>query len=188
MDDALLDAVMEIEGFTSNAEIAALYEHASAARLGIVEIGAYCGRSTVALALGSKNSTDVPIFAIEPHEPFMADDGFRFEASARSTWMRTILHFGLAERVRLINLPSSAVVRTFPYACDLVFVDGDHRHSSVYTDTLEWSSSLRAGGYLLLHDADRPAVQGAIAQVLDEDTYRRLPDVGLLARFEKLPR
>ena len=51
-------------------ESKALYELALKVPEGqaIIEIGSWCGRSTCALALGSKHGNNVPVYSIDPHE------------------------------------------------------------------------------------------------------------------------
>src|SRR4051795_11772941 len=67
------------EGMTSMDEAMLLYQLALEVRNGcIVEIGAYRGRTTVALGRGSIDGARVPVFTIEPHQVFTGALGGRF--------------------------------------------------------------------------------------------------------------
>src|ERR1700722_20931863 len=75
----------------------------------IVEVGSYRGRSTVALALGSRAGHGAPVFAIEPHESFHGPLGGDFGPEDRGFFYRAMLRSEGYREVRLINLSSEEV-------------------------------------------------------------------------------
>src|SRR6184192_4033376 len=68
---ALADAVENLDGWTSIEELWALHEvvrhFPGGAPVTVVEIGAWKGRSTVALALGVHRRASGTVFSIDPH-------------------------------------------------------------------------------------------------------------------------
>lgn len=180
---AVIDRIMQIDGMTSREEIEQLYELASKAQHGIVEIGSWRGRSTVALALGSLAGNSVPVYAIDPHDDahMVAETSeFHFKASDRVHFMLNVIEHNVAHIVRLINLPSRYV--KLPTNVDLLFIDGDHNRP---LEDFEWfKHNLVSGGTVLFHDNNEKETRHAL-DILDIDGYERLPDVALTARLVK---
>ena len=59
------------------------------------------------------------------------------------------------KRLRFYRMPSLDAVKLFPDdSLDLVFIDADHRFSSVYADILAWMPKVRQGGVLCGHDCE----------------------------------
>ena len=82
-----IDKIMSVEGSISADEARLLYTAAQTVRDGcIVEIGSYLGRSTAALALGTRAGFCVPVYAVDPHESFRGILGgdFSFGPSDRT--------------------------------------------------------------------------------------------------------
>jgi len=172
----------QVEGFLSEAEIALLAGYAASARWGIVEIGAYRGRSTVAFA----QAAAAPVYAIDPHESFVAEGGFVFAGGAdRAAFMRNLLDAGVAERVRLINLPSAQAAAGWNRPVDLLWIDGDHRESAVRADVAAWTPFVVPGGVVLLHDREQAGVASALADMAATHDFERLPDCGHIAVWRR---
>src|SRR5215469_11502211 len=103
----LLGRIMSIEGALTEQEVALLYCAAQRVRDGcIVEIGSHRGRSTAALAFGTRSAFNVPVYAIEPHETFRGIYGGDFGPHDRTCFMQNMLTLGIAETVRLVGLSS----------------------------------------------------------------------------------
>jgi hypothetical protein len=96
-----LSCIMMIDGAVDAAECGHLYAEARKLCEGcIVEIGAYRGRSTAALALGTLDGAHLPFYTIEPHEPFVGEYGGKFGPADRGMFFRNMLEVGIADSVR----------------------------------------------------------------------------------------
>src|SRR5262245_66314154 len=94
-----IEALLQIRGGTSLIELMHLYGLARRVRSGcIVEIGGYQGRSTAALALGSRQGLNVPVYCIEPHETFTGVLGAEFGPHDRTGFFWNMVTQGLAEQ------------------------------------------------------------------------------------------
>jgi predicted O-methyltransferase YrrM len=172
-----------IEGFLDAQEIALLSTVGAEAAVCIVEIGSYRGLSTVALA----QHASAPVYAIDPHERFISEDGHLFDGGAdRIAFMRNLLDFGVADRVRLINLPSVFAARGWTqHPIDVLWIDGDHREAMVRADVQAWMPFLVRGGHVLLHDSPQAGVTAALRDIEATGQYERLSNVGLIAHYRK---
>jgi predicted O-methyltransferase YrrM len=142
-----------IEGMIGEPEAALLTRLASEVDEGcIVEIGSYRGMSTIALAKGAR----VPVYAIEPHEEFTGVLGGAFGAADRRAFFENLLHAGVVEQVRLVNLSSEVVAPGWRLPVGLLWIDGDHRYEAVRRDFECWEPHLR--GVVAFHDAIQPTL------------------------------
>jgi predicted O-methyltransferase YrrM len=147
------------EGMTSLAEGKLLYGLAREVREGcIVEVGAYRGRSTVALGRGSLDGHRVPVFSVEPHEPFIGVLGGRFGPPDAGAFHRAMVESGCYHVVHLISLRSSQVVGAWTLPVSLLWIDGDHRYEGVRRDFDDWRPHLRPGALVVFDDADKPEI------------------------------
>jgi predicted O-methyltransferase YrrM len=165
-----LSVVATVEGWLYDEEVDLLYRLASGVGSGvIVEIGSHRGKSTVALALGSRDHHGVPVYAIDPHETFAGVMGFEFLPRDRVEFLRNILRCGVAETVRVVNLTSRAAAAGWEQPVGLLWIDGDHRYESVKLDLDCWRPHLAAGALVALHDSTDPELgpQRAIREALE---------------------
>lgn len=172
--------VLELEGLLGEDEVRLLYERAKESKYPIVEIGSYRGKSTCALALGSREGKNVPVYAIDPHEPEP------YGAQDRAVMLKNIVEMGFADLVRVIDLPSRFTPgfdEDWKLRIGLLWIDGDHE-DAVY-DWLAWSGRVVRGGWALLHDRHHLQVQKALT--LDR-YYRRHEDVGGIAQLQRKAR
>lgn len=122
-----------------------------------LEIGAYEGGS---LLWAMQNILSDSSCRADVIDPFSAP-------LTREKFFRNIKLAGLTERVRIFEQKSREVL---PYlqkdSYDLIYIDGDHRYSSVLFDAVNSWPLLKVGGYLIFDDfywgrwslpsADRP--------------------------------
>jgi predicted O-methyltransferase YrrM len=172
-----------IEGWLTANEAQCLHDAAQSARLGVVEIGSYRGRSTVALALGAGGR--VPFWAIDPHDTFDASGAWTFGPDDRTALLRNLLDCGVAADIHVVMLPSVAAACGWWQPLDLLFIDGDHSEAGTLADWRAWSPWLAAGGLALLHDREQPGPAAVLAS-LDMTRFERLVDVDGLARVRRL--
>lgn len=144
----------------------ALYEAAlEAAPLGpLVEIGSYCGKSTLYLAAGVREAeTDAVVFSIdhhrgseehqpgeEFHDPRLLDADGRVDTLA--AFRTTIEQAGVSDVVVGVIGASAVVARHWSTPLGMVFIDGGHSSEAAQTDLEAWSPRVTTGGLLAIHD------------------------------------
>lgn len=154
VNSEILQTILAIPGSTNNEEVALLYTLAKENVKGcIVEVGSAKGRSTVALALGSKHGGTAPVYAIEPHEYFNGVLGGKFTPENRGIFFTSLLQTQTADIVRLVNLSSEIVTPGWKQAVGMIFVDGDHSYDGVKRDYDCWLPHVVPGGTLIFHDS-----------------------------------
>ena len=157
--------IAEVKGFLDPDEGRCLYEMAlEASRFGpCLEIGSYCGLSTLYLGAGCK-AADGILFAVdhhrgsEEHQP--GEEYFDPELMDSRTgqvdsfgFLRTTLEKAeLGGTVVPIVSSSAVTARMWRTPLSLVLIDGGHAYETVETDFSCWSPHIIAGGYLLIHD------------------------------------
>ncbi len=128
-----------------------------------LEIGAWCGRSTVFLGAAARASGSV-LFSLDHHhgseeqqagwehyEPDLVDpsDG---RINTLPTWQRTVARAGLEDVVVGLVGPSALVAAHLHEPLDLLFIDGGHAADVAWADYRNWTPRIVPGGRLLIHD------------------------------------
>jgi predicted O-methyltransferase YrrM len=148
-----------VDGMTVGTDLALLARLAEQVSDGcIVEIGAYRGRSAIALAVGSWRGSRVPVFSIEPHEPFTGVLGGTFGWEDRAAFYQAMLDSGACRAVRLVNLPSTVAAGAWHLPIGLLWIDGDHREQAVRRDVDAWLPHLRPDAVVAFDDVDDPTL------------------------------
>jgi hypothetical protein len=155
----------------------------------IVEVGSYCGRSTV--VLGGVAKTICPgarLYAIDPHNGKVGalDQGVRTCAPTLEKFRHNIARANLTNIVEVIQKYSFDVMWEMPIS--LLFIDGLHDYINVARDFFHFESWVIPGGYIAFHDyADYyPGVQALVNEVLASNRYRCIACVRSLIVLEKL--
>lgn len=142
------------EGMVQADECVLLMQLASRAGEGvIVELGSYRGRSTIALALGSRRGAAAPVYAIEPHAEFTGVLGARFGPGDRLAFERNVERAGVAGLVHLISRPSEAAATAWTESIGLLWIDADHAYEAVSRDFALWTRYLTPAGRIALDDS-----------------------------------
>lgn len=145
--------IAPVEGWLSRDEAELLYRAARSAVAGaIVEIGAYRGRSTLALALGSRDGAGLTVYSVDPHRPWTGPGGGEYGPADREAFYRNVLAAGVAAWSRLVGLQSLEAARAIDGPLSLLFIDGDHTDQAVMQDVRAWAPKLAADGLLLMDD------------------------------------
>ncbi|MFG2622361.1 class I SAM-dependent methyltransferase [Streptomyces sp. NPDC048507] len=202
-----LAAFEAAKGFMPVGEGLALYEAAvAAAALGLplLEVGTYCGRSTLLLADAAREA-GVPALTVdhhrgseeqqpgwEYHDPTVVDPEVGL-MDTLPTFRRTLHAAGLEEHVIALVGRSPQVAAAWGGPLGLVFIDGGHTDEHATGDYEGWAPHLAPGGTLVIHDvfpdpADggqapyriylRALESGAFEEVSVTDSLRVLRRVG----------
>jgi MMP 1-O-methyltransferase len=155
------------KGFMPVEEGDALYEAAVTAASAIghpmVEIGSYCGRSTVWLGAAAR-AVGTVVFAVdhhrgseenqagwEHHDPSVVD-ARTGQMDTMPTFRDTIHDAGLEDVVVAVVGQSPTVARYWTTPLSFVFIDGGHGEEPARNDYESWSPHVVVGGTLAIHD------------------------------------
>ena len=170
LDPAVHRAFLAARGFMPEDEGLALYAAAvEVAELGpLVEIGSYCGRSTLLLAAAAaKAGTHVVTIdhhrgseehqpGWEYHDPDLVDPAVG-RTDTLPVFRNVIATSGLEEFVLAVVGRAEDLGRYWSTPVGLVFVDGSHTDVSAQRDYEIWAPHVAPGGLLAIHDVfDNP--------------------------------
>lgn len=152
-------------GFMPPPEGLALYRAAAAyARVGpVLEIGTYCGKSTIYLATAARAAGQRVVTVDHHHGSEENQPGWEYHdrrlVDPRTGRLDTLPHFratladaGLEEDVIAIVGTSAAVARLWGTPLGLVFIDGGHTDAAARADYEGWAPWVARGGALAIHD------------------------------------
>jgi len=188
--------INETKGFLSSDEGIGLNSYAKkASQLGPgLEIGSYCGKSTLYLGTGFKEKNEV-LFTIDHHrgneeqqpgeeyfDPDLFDD--RIGKIDTLKFLRTTLERAkLEDTVIPIVSRSQTVSKSWRTPLSLVFIDGSHTFESADTDYRCWTPHIIDQGYLLIHDIFPDPSQGGQAPF---HIYQKALNSGLFEEIEMI--
>ncbi|MDP9610442.1 putative O-methyltransferase YrrM [Streptomyces demainii] len=166
-DRTVLDAFEEAKGFMPLDEGLALYAAAAEAAAGLglplVEVGTYCGRSTILLADAARAAGTVAVTVDhhrgseeqqpgwEYHDPEVVDPEIG-RMDTLPTFRRTLHRAGLEDHVIAVVGRSPQVAAVWGRPVGLVFIDGGHTDEHASADYEGWAPHLAPGGLLVIHD------------------------------------
>jgi MMP 1-O-methyltransferase len=169
---ALLEHARATRGFMPDDEGEALF--AAALRAGMeppspaspptfVEIGAWCGKSTVYIGAAAE-ATSATVLSVdhhrgseenqpgwEHHESDLIDPGTG-RIDTLPHWRRTIAAAGLEESVMGIVGDSSTLAARWDRPLAFCFIDGGHGEEPAWADFRGWAPHVAIGGWLAIHD------------------------------------
>lgn len=125
-----------------------------------LEIGSYCGRSTICLARTARSVGACDTFD---------GRGTATPGDTLATFKRHLAAHGVTRGVNVLKGTSADILPGLPPIFDLVFIDGSHDYESVKADAGRATAVLRPGGLLAFHDYARsedPGVTRAVDELL----------------------
>lgn len=185
----VLAAFEAAKGFMPVDEGLALYAAAvEAAGLGLplLEVGTYCGRSTILLAAAARDAGTVAVTVDHHRGSEEQQPGWEYhdtglvdpEVGRMDTlpvFRRTLYAAGLEDHVIAVVGRSPQVARVWGRPLGLVFVDGGHTDEHATADYEGWTPHLAPGGLLLIHDVFADPADGGQAPYR---IYRRALESG----------
>jgi predicted O-methyltransferase YrrM len=168
----LLELARRTRGFMPDDEGEALFRAAvrageadvkGAAPATFVEIGAWCGKSTVYLGAAAE-ATGAVVLSVdhhrgseenqpgwEYHEPDLVD-AEEGRIDTLHHWRRTIASAGLEDSVIGVVGNSPTVAARWGRLLAFCFIDGGHGAEPAWADFRGWSPHVAVGGWLAIHD------------------------------------
>ncbi|MEU6588502.1 class I SAM-dependent methyltransferase [Streptomyces sp. NPDC046881] len=162
----ILAAFEAAKGFMPLDEGLALYDAAvTAGRLGlpVLEVGTYCGRSTILVADAAR-ATGVTALTVDHHrgseeqqpgwdyhDPETVDPEIGL-MDTLPAFRRTLFKAGLEEHVVALVGRSPQVASVWNAPLGFVFIDGGHTDEHATADYEGWAPHVAEGGLLVIHD------------------------------------
>jgi len=196
--------IESVKGFLAADEAEALYNLAlEASKLGpCLEIGSYCGKSTVYLGCACKENNSI-VYALdhhrgseehqlgeEYHDPDLYDEGIALMDSFR-TFRQTMRSADLEDTVVPVVSSSKVASRHWATPLGMVFIDGGHSEEAAQTDYRSWASHVVPGGILAIHDIFPNPAEGGQAPyniwklAKASGLFEELPTVNTLGIFRR---
>jgi glycosyltransferase involved in cell wall biosynthesis/predicted O-methyltransferase YrrM len=155
----------------------------------IVEVGSYCGRSTVVFGSVVRSlSPTTKIYAIDPHDGKVGalDQGITTGAPTFERFSRNIEAAGLTKYIEPIRKYSYEVKIDQPI--EILFIDGLHDYANVARDFFQFEAGVVPGGFIAFHDyADYyPGVKSFVNEILASGRYRQVASARSMVALKKL--
>jgi predicted O-methyltransferase YrrM len=202
--DELFALAEQVTGFMPPDEGRALYD-AAVKYLGdgtAVEIGTYCGKSTVLLGAAAQQTGGV-VYTIdhhhgsEEHQPGWEyhDESMVDAVTGRFDTLPTLRHTldaaELDDHVVAIVGKSTVVARGWRMPLRLLFIDGGHTEEAAQRDFDGWARWVDLGGALIIHDVFPDPRDGGQApyhiyrRALDTGDFREAATIGSMRVLER---
>ena len=157
--------MINVKGFLSDKEAKKLQElFLKVHHLGsVLEIGTYCGKSTLNFALIAKK-IDGLIYTIDHHtgseehqlgEEYHDEDLYDKRLKKFNTlpeFLKNLRSSNLGKYIIPIISKSSDASKTFSESISLLFIDGGHSLEAALCDYNSWKDKICSGGLLVIHD------------------------------------
>jgi len=194
-----------VKGFIDHNEGICLYNYAlnSSKKGPILEIGSYCGKSTIYIATAAKKYSGC-VYSVDHHtgseenqvgweyhdiELFDEETG---KINSFPEFMRNLRKANLLDTVIPIVSDSSLVSRDWKIPLSMVFIDGGHTMEAAFNDFNNWKDKIIKGGILAIHDVfpnpddgGRPPFE-IYRKALSEKNFKEVEAVKSLRILEKL--
>ncbi|RJP92567.1 MAG: class I SAM-dependent methyltransferase [Desulfobacteraceae bacterium] len=205
MDDRLTGLIDRTKGFLDKEEGFRLYTVArDAGRLGpCLEIGSYCGKSTLYLGAGCREAGSV-LFSVDHHtgseeqqpgEGYFDPETYDVRQGRMDTFplfRKALIQGDLEDTVVPIVSKSAVAARRWATPLGLVFIDGGHSFPAAFTDYQSWVGHIMPGGYLMVHDIFKNPEEGGQApyyvyqKALASGLFHELPMTKTLGVLKRL--
>jgi predicted O-methyltransferase YrrM len=194
-----------VKGFIDHNEGICLYNYAlnSSKKGPILEIGSYCGKSTIYIATAAKKYSGC-VYSVDHHtgseenqvgweyhdiELFDEETG---RINSFPEFMRNLRKANLLDTVVPIVSDSLLVSRYWKIPLSMVFIDGGHTMEAALNDFNNWKDKIIKGGILAIHDVfpnpddgGRPPYE-IYRKALSEKNFKEVEAVKSLRLLEKL--
>ena len=194
-----------VKGFLDPIEGEALYLYAKqyVRNNPCLEIGSYCGKSSVYLGSAVKEN-DQKLYSIDHHkgseeqqpgEEYFDSDLINAEGNGIDTlpfFLETIEKSKLDKFVIPIVSSSEEAYQDFTLNFDMVFIDGGHSEKAAQKDYELWSQRITKGGLLAIHDVFPNPEDGGrppyniYKRALESGNFKKLEMIKTLGLLKKV--
>jgi hypothetical protein len=150
----------------------------------IIEIGSYKGKSTTALALGSKwiSKRKRPIYAIDPFIP-----NGEYQDQYFNDFQQNILRSQIVNYVIPIREYSQEAIHVCPMRIAALFVDGNQSYTNINKDIELYAPRIVKGGMIAFHDYTiYQDVKRAVNELCDRKEFVLVCDYDSLRLIRKI--
>ncbi len=204
MDPELLKAAEAATGFMPAPEGLAL--HAAAARYAakgpVLEVGTYCGKSTIYLAAAARGKGQ-PVITVDHHHGSEENQpGWEYHDTTlvdpRTGRLDTLPHAratlaaaGVEDDVIVVVGRSAEVARLWRTPLGMLFIDGGHTDAAATTDYESWAPWIAPGGLLAIHDVFPDPADGGqppyriYLRAIQSGAFTEIPGEGSLRLLER---
>jgi MMP 1-O-methyltransferase len=204
VDPELLKAAEAATGFMPGPEGLALFGAAAryAGRGPVLEVGTYCGKSTIYLATAAREKGQ-PVITVdhhrgseenqpgwEYHDTTLVDPGTgRLDTLPHVR--ATLAAAGVEDDVIVVVGRSADVARLWRTPLGMLFIDGGHTDVAATTDYESWAPWIAPGGLLAIHDVFPDPADGGQApyriylRALKSGAFTEIPGEGSLRLLER---
>lgn len=186
--------INNVKGFLADDEAMALHQYAleSSQQGPVLEVGSYCGKSTLYLAHAAKQNNSV-VFAIDHHrgseehqlgEEYHDADLYDASEGLMDTFKefrKNMRACNVEDTVVPVVAPSRVAAKQWHTPLAMVFIDGGHSFEAAETDYRSWVTHIRIGGILAIHDLFPNPDEGGQAPIT---IYRMALASGLFEELE----
>ena len=163
----MLSEILKIQGWMNLDELVWLMNVARGMK-SIVEIGAWRGRSSCALASGCQG----PIYCVDTWRG-SPEDGTDRIAQNEDIKAQFVTNTAPCKNIRIMEMTSLEAARKLKRKVDMVFIDGDHRYSTVKAEIEAWLPKTQV--MIAGHDYGHPPIYQAVTDTIGPvDTFREI--------------
>jgi len=150
----------------------------------LVEIGSYCGRSTVSIGLELKAGCTGKLYAVDPHIDNFETYGVRSLQQLQSNLDR----LKLTDVVEVHKATSEEFVKWYVGNVKMLFIDGAHDLENVQRDFDLFKDKMVKGGVVAFHDTDEEGPMTVVKDIYENmaDEWQAVTQVRSIVAFRKL--
>jgi MMP 1-O-methyltransferase len=161
----------------------------------VVELGSYCGRSSIVLAASLAGRSQLPLACVDTfrgsceHQPggryFDPDMLVGGVVNTYPAFVRSLKAAELWDHVEAMQLSTREAATKFTDPVGLLFMDADHEYTAVCEDLRFWLSRVVSNGYIVLHDVGEWSGPTRAAADLLEAGFKRFAQAGTALALRK---
>lgn len=152
---SLANYYKDVLGWLSDGEAEALYSYAIKSPVNrILELGTFCGKSTVVLAqaMAERSGIVITIDRFPTNQPYKTDSQSLVVPNPKEEFTKNLNRYGLAGNVVSIQGEIPAIVSKMTGEFGLIYVDADHNIEGLIQQYTRVWPMLSSGGFMIFHD------------------------------------
>ena len=170
--------IFPVQGWLTNEEATMLFNCARVSKVDIMEIGPYCGKSTIALLAGNELGNNVPVWSIDRFDSHSTTDKLEGQPTHEIFW-DNICERNLQKHLRVIPKDTHELhEEAKEFDLGMLFHDAGHSYEEVKHDLNLFLPQLVEGGYVCIHDFNEVGFPGVVKAVLERE---EVTNIGLVS-------